>query len=210
MKLKEFFIFTIISILSSIAIYGNTIYMEPLMTEKKLEKATVGGGCFWCIEAIFQQVKGVESVVSGYAGGEKDDPSYQEVCSGSTGHAEVVQVNFDPEVVSYRDILEIFWRSHDPTTLNRQGADVGTQYRSIILYHNDEQKDIANKFKAALNDSDVFFDPVVTEISKFDKFYPAEDYHQNYYKNNPNKPYCSYVIAPKVEKFEAIFKDKLK
>ncbi len=175
-----------------------------------LEKATFGSGCFWCSEAVFERVKGVTDVVSGYAGGDADNPTYDEVCSGSTGHAEVIQITYDPNVISYDELLKIFWETHDPTTLNRQGNDVGTQYRSIILYHNEEQKQLAEKYKEELDKSGAWDNPIVTEIKPLDKFYPAEDYHQDYYEKNPTQGYCAYVIAPKLEKFEKVFKDKLK
>ena len=172
--------------------------------------ATLGAGCFWCIEAIFQRVEGVESVVSGYAGGKVKNPTYKEVCSGLTGHAEVARISFDPDKVSFAEILEIFWQTHDPTTLNRQGNDVGTQYRSAIFYHDDEQKQIAEELKKSLDASGAFDAPIVTEITPINNYYPAEDYHQNYFNDHTNQPYCSIVIKPKVEKFKKVFKDKLK
>jgi len=175
-----------------------------------LDTATFGSGCFWCTEAIFERVKGVSKVVSGYSGGSVDNPTYKEVCNGNTGHAECTQITFDPAVISYDELLEIFWKMHDPTTLNRQGNDVGTQYRSVVFYHNDEQKQKAEYYKNKLTEEKIWDKPIVTEITKFEKFYPAEDYHQEYYDNNPNQGYCAYVITPKVEKFEKIFKDKLK
>lgn len=175
-----------------------------------LQTATFGSGCFWCTEAIFQQVKGVSSAKSGYMGGKVKNPTYKEVCTGLTGHAEVVQVTFNPEVVSYTQLLEIFWKTHDPTTLNRQGADVGTQYRSVVFYHNDQQKSEAEAVRKALSDAKIWSDPIVTEISPAETFYVAEDYHQDYYFNNANKnPYCSMVITPKVEKFKKVFEDML-
>lgn len=177
---------------------------------KKLETATFGSGCFWCTEAIFERVNGVVSVVSGYSGGTVANPTYEQVCTGKTGHAECTEITFDPSVVSYDELLEIFWKVHDPTTLNRQGNDVGTQYRSVIFYHNDEQKQKAEYYKAKLTEEKIWDKPIVTEITKFEKFYPAENYHQEYYDKNPNQGYCAYVITPKVEKFEKIFKDKLK
>lgn len=177
---------------------------------EKLETITLGGGCFWCVEAIYQDVIGVESVVSGYAGSAMENPTYQQICTGTTGHAEVVQITFDPDVISLADVLYIFWRTHDPTTLNRQGADVGTQYRSIILYHSDQQKAIAEKSKQETDSSDLWSNTIVTEISPLTVFYNGEGYHQNYYKDNPNQPYCMAVIDPKVRKFKAMFQDKLK
>jgi peptide-methionine (S)-S-oxide reductase len=176
----------------------------------KTDTATFGQGCFWCSEAIFERVEGVKSVVSGYAGGHVPNPTYEQVCSGNTGHAEVVQIIYDPDVVSYDDLLKIFWKTHDPTTLNRQGADVGEQYRSIILYHNEKQKEKAEYYKNELEKSGAWDKPIVTQIVPFTIFYKAEDYHQNYFENNPHQGYCSFVIAPKVEKFEKVFKDKLK
>lgn len=177
---------------------------------KNLEKATFASGCFWCTEAVYERVKGVESVVSGYAGGKTPNPTYEEVCSGSTGYAEAVQITYDPSVITYDELLEIFWRTHDPTTLNRQGNDVGTQYRSVIFYHNDEQKKLAEEYKKKLDQSGAWDKPIVTQIVPFTNFYKAENYHQNYYENNPNQGYCAFVIAPKVEKFEKVFKNKLK
>ena len=179
-------------------------------TVSKLDTATFGSGCFWCTEAIFERVKGVHKVISGYSGGTVEKPSYEEVCTGKTGHAEVCQIIFDPSVVPYEDLLKFFWKTHDPTTLNRQGADAGTQYRSVIFYHSEEQKKLAEHYKFELNKSGAWENPVVTEISPFTKFFPAEAYHQNYFANNPTQGYCSYVIAPKVEKFEKVFKEKLK
>ena len=175
-----------------------------------LEKATLGAGCFWCVEAIYQDVKGVHKVESGYAGGHVANPTYRQVCMGTTGHAEVAQITFDPNVISFEDILTIFWRTHDPTTLNRQGADVGTQYRSAIFYHDEEQKRIAEKSLAETEASGLWPNPIVTEIVPLDIFYVAEDYHQNYYNDNSFQPYCRAVIDPKVRKFRKEFKDKLK
>ncbi len=175
--------------------------------EPSHEIATLGAGCFWCVEAIFQNLKGVHRVVSGYAGGTAENPSYQYVCAGTTGHAEVVQMTFDPEIISYEDLLSVFWHTHDPTTLNRQGADVGTQYRSVIFYHTEEQKTIAEKSKKAIEASGLWPDPVVTEITPLRDFYKAETYHQNYYRLNPNQPYCRLVIDPKVRKFKKAFQE---
>lgn len=174
------------------------------------EIATLGAGCFWCVEAIFQDVRGVERVVSGYAGGTVANPTYQQVCAGQTGHAEVAQITFDPSVISYEDILYIFWRTHDPTTLNRQGADVGTQYRSVIFYHTEEQKAIAERSKRATEAAKVWSKPIVTEIAPLTNFYPAEAYHQNYFRFNPNQPYCRAVIDSKVQKFRKTFQEKLR
>jgi len=174
------------------------------------EQATFGGGCFWCLEAVYEQVKGVSSVVSGYAGGKTAAPTYREVCSGDTGHAEVVQVTFDPAVVSYRELVELFFTIHDPTTLNRQGADVGTQYRSVIFYHSPEQKKTAEEVMASLKDQGVWRNPIVTQVVPLEKFYPAEDYHQGYYRTNPEQGYCRAVIEPKVVKFRQKFARLLK
>ena len=171
--------------------------------------ATFGGGCFWCVEAIYQDLKGVHSVLSGYTGGASENPSYQDVCSGATGHAEVVQIGFDPEVISYGELLKIFWRTHDPTTLNQQGADKGTQYRSVIYYHNEDQKEVARKSLSETDQSDLWDNPIVTEISPMGAFFEAEDYHQNYYKQNGNQPYCRMVIDPKMAKFREEFGDKM-
>jgi peptide-methionine (S)-S-oxide reductase len=180
------------------------------MMSNHLETTTLGGGCFWCVEAIYQDVKGVHSVVSGYAGGHVKNPTYEQVCTKTTGHAEVTQLAFDPDVISFEDILYIFWRTHDPTTLNRQGADVGPQYRSVIFYHDDEQKRTAEKSKAETDASNLWKDPIVTEISPITEFYKAEDYHQNFYRSNPYQPYCRAVIDPKVRKFRKSFQEKLK
>lgn len=173
-----------------------------------MEKATLGAGCFWCTEAVFQRLKGVKEVKPGYTGGKVKNPTYREICSGLTGHAEVIQVSFDPQVVSFEEVLEVFWKTHDPTTLNRQGNDVGTQYRSAVFYHDDEQREIAEKYKAQLESEGVFDDPIVTEISPLVEFYEAEDYHQNYYNEHDSQPYCTYIIAPKIAKFNKEFGDK--
>ena len=175
-----------------------------------LQTATLAGGCFWCLEAVFDEIKGVHGVESGYAGGTMPNPSYRAVCSGDTGHAEVVQIHFDPNVVSYRDLLHVFFAIHDPTTLNRQGADAGTQYRSAIFYHDDEQKQIAEEFIKDLNAQNIWGRPIVTEVTKLDKFYMAEDYHQEYFARNPYQPYCQAVVAPKVSKFRKHFLELLK
>lgn len=183
------------------------VWVSPLhgkaMNQKhSLEKATFGGGCFWCFEAVFERIDGVRSVVSGYAGGATVNPTYKQVCSGSTGHAEVVQIEYDPKVVTYEQLLEVFWESHDPTTPNRQGADVGTQYRSVIFYNDDAQKICAEKSKLALASSGIYPNPIVTEIRPLIVFYEAEDYHQGYFDNNPNAPYCTFVIKPKLKKLK--------
>ena len=174
------------------------------------ERATLGGGCFWCTEAIFERVKGVVKAESGYSGGTTANPDYKQVTSGLTGHAEVLQITYDPEQVSYAELLEIFFKTHDPTTLNRQGADVGTQYRSIVLYHSEEQRIMADKVITALGEEEIWADPIVTTVEPFEIFYSAEAYHQEYYENNPNQGYCRVVINPKVEKFEKLFREKLK
>ncbi len=184
---------------ASLALWAQTI--KPKNMNEELQVATLGSGCFWCTEAFFLKLNGVESVVSGYSGGKVKNPSYREVCTGLTGHAEVIQVKFNPKLISYEEILEVFWNTHDPTTLNKQGADEGTQYRSAVFYHSDEQKKIADQYKSQLEKSGVYKNRIVTEITPFTVFYPAEDYHQNYYALNPNQGYCQYVIRPKVEKF---------
>ena len=172
--------------------------------------ATLAGGCFWCLEAVFDDLEGVEDVVSGYAGGSVPNPTYKHVCTGETGHAEVVQVTFNPDVISYRDLLRVFFTIHDPTTLNRQGADVGTQYRSAIFTHNETQEKVAEEVIAELNDAGIWDDPIVTEVVPLEAFYPAEDYHQEYFRRNPNQGYCRVVIAPKVAKFRKQYLDRLK
>jgi peptide-methionine (S)-S-oxide reductase len=177
---------------------------------KNLQKATFGMGCFWCSEALFQRLNGVISVRSGYEGGNIANPSYEEVCTGTTGHAEAIEVTYDPLKIKYDELLEVFWKSHDPTTLNRQGADIGPQYRSVIFYHNDEQRKIAESYKKELNDTKAFAKPIVTEIRKAAPFYVAENYHQDYFNKNGSEPYCRLVILPKMEKLEKLFKAKLK
>lgn len=175
------------------------------------DTATFANGCFWCTEAIFEQLDGVISATSGYTGGKVKNPTYKEVCTGETGHAECLQIVYDPKKISFDELLEVFWETHDPTTLNRQGNDIGTQYRSGIFYHNEEQKQKAEEYKSALDKSGAFDKPIVTEITAFKEFYPAEDYHQQYFENNENNnPYCRVVIRPKVDKFRKVFKDKLK
>lgn len=175
-----------------------------------LETATLAAGCFWCVEAVFDDLKGVEDVISGYSGGHKENPTYREVCDETTGHAEVVQIKFDPSVISFKEILQVFFTVHDPTTLNRQGNDIGTSYRSAIFYHSDEQKRVAEEVIREFTDEAVYDDAIVTQIAAFDKFYPAEDYHQEYFANNPNQPYCAAVVAPKVLKFRKMYADRLK
>jgi peptide-methionine (S)-S-oxide reductase len=179
-------------------------------SNQNLETATLGAGCFWCVEAVFDDLKGVADVVSGYSGGRRENPTYQQVCTGATGHAEVVQIKFNPQEISFRDILRVFFTVHDPTTLNRQGGDVGTQYRSAIFYHSPEQKQIAHEVIEEITSERLYDNPIVTEIVAFADFYPAEDYHQEYFANNPTQPYCAAVVAPKVRKFRDKFADRLK
>jgi peptide-methionine (S)-S-oxide reductase len=180
------------------------------MTQSNFETITLGGGCYWCVEAVYENLKGVKTVVSGFSGGKTANPSYEEVCSGTSGHAEVVQITFDKNVTNLDEIFKVFFTVHDPTTLNRQGADRGTQYRSVIFYNNEEQKQEAQSIIAELKKAQVYENPIVTTLEPFTKFYKAGDYHQNYYANNKNQPYCQMVIQPKLEKFEKVFKDKLK
>lgn len=176
----------------------------------KLEIATFGSGCFWCTEAVFQHLEGVKSVTSGYSGGHVENPTYEQICGKKTGHAEVVQIEYDPSVITFKEMLEVFWKTHDPTTPNQQGNDIGPQYRSVVFYHDETQKELTEKYKKSLDESGAFSKPIVTEISKFEKFYPAEDYHQDYYELNPRQGYCAFVIAPKLKKFKEAFADKLK
>lgn len=199
---------------TSIAIFTLLLLTSNIMGESRekvrMEQATLGAGCFWCVEAIFERVNGVEKVESGYAGGHVKNPDYKLVTTGSTGHAEVIQVTYDADVISFTALLEIFFKTHDPTTLNRQGADVGTQYRSCILYHNEEQKEIAQGIIKELDRAGIWNDPIVTTLEPYTEFYRAEAYHQEYFENNPNQGYCRVVIQPKVEKFEKLFKEQLK
>lgn len=167
---------------------------------KEMQKATFGAGCFWCVEAVFERLDGVIDVIPGYSGGHKKNPTYREICTGTTGHAEVAQITFDPKIITFNDLLNMFWKSHDPTTKNRQGNDVGTQYRSAIFYHDNKQKSIAEDSKNMVDNSNIFLNPIVTEITKLDKFWIAEDYHNNYYNNNMDQPYCRVVIKPKLDK----------
>jgi peptide-methionine (S)-S-oxide reductase len=176
----------------------------------KTDTATFGAGCYWCVEAIFQRLNGVISVESGFSGGHIKNPTYRKVCTGATGHAEVCQIVYDPQVIGYDELLEVFWKTHDPTTRNRQGNDTGTQYRSVIFYHNDQQRILASTYKEKLEKARIWNDPIVTEIVPFKVFYKAEDYHQNYYNQNASQPYCTFVITPKIEKFEKVFRDKIK
>lgn len=192
---------------------GNETNTSPVLTTTSTmgkESATFGAGCFWCIEAVFQQLNGVDTVISGYAGGKIANPTYREVCSGLTGHAEVARIVYDPAIISFKELLEVFWQTHDPTTLNRQGADVGTQYRSVIYFHNEKQREEAEFYKAELDAAAAFAKPIVTEISALPTFYLAEDYHQNYFNQNGDEAYCQYVIQPKLEKFRKAFATKLK
>lgn len=180
------------------------------MNQENLKTAVFGAGCFWCVEAVFEELIGVHSVISGYSGGHVKNPAYREVCTGRTGHAEVIKILYDPEVISFKELLEVFWQTHDPTTLNRQGADVGTQYRSAIFYVDDEQRQLAEEYKKKLDASGAWSNPIVTEISSLKNFYDAEEDHQDYYQNNSDQPYCAAVIRPKMEKFRKAFQDKLK
>jgi len=180
------------------------------MENKNLEMATLGAGCFWCVEAVFDALKGVESVESGYSGGHTENPTYREVCSETTGHAEVAQIKFNPDEISFKEILQVFFTVHDPTTLNRQGNDIGSSYRSAIFYHSDEQKKIAEEVIEEITTEGIYDNPIVTEVTGFDKFFVAEDYHQEYFVNNPNQPYCAAVVAPKVAKFRQKFVNRLK
>jgi peptide-methionine (S)-S-oxide reductase len=177
---------------------------------KELETATLGGGCFWCTEAVYKELKGVIEIKPGYSGGHIKNPSYKEVCTGNTGHAEVVKITFNPDIVGFSDILEVFFMTHDPTTLNRQGNDVGTQYRSAIFYHSEKQKQTAEKVIQLFDEEKIYDRTIVTEITSFSKFYPAEDYHFDYFENNPNQPYCQFIIVPKMEKFRKMFTNQLK
>lgn len=183
---------------------------DPALPVADTEVATFGSGCFWCSEAVFQQIKGVRKVESGYSGGAVKNPTYKQVCSGDTGHAEVVRVTFDPRAISYPELLEVFWRSHDPTTKDRQGNDSGPQYRSVIFYHSERQRQLAERYKKKIDEAGVFRAPVVTEIEPSGAFYPAEEYHQDYYANNPRQGYCQAVIGPKLDKLKKVFSDKLK
>jgi peptide-methionine (S)-S-oxide reductase len=212
------YVLLLLTISAVLACTGNTDGQKETKVDQTIviknsmgmDTATFGAGCFWCVEAIFQRLNGVEKVQSGYSGGHVKNPSYKEVCTGLTGHAEVLQIVYDPKLISFEELLEVFWKTHDPTTLNRQGGDVGTQYRSAIFYHSEEQKQLAETYKQKLNAAHVWDQPVVTEIVQFTAFYPAEDYHNNYFNLNGEQGYCRMVIAPKVEKFEKVFKSKLK
>lgn len=201
---------TLVAAIMALTVMTGQAQTKKTMEPNELKTITFGAGCFWCTEAVFLNVNGVTKVVSGYSGGKVKNPSYREVCTGSTGHAEVTQITYNPKVVPYEDLLEVFWNTHDPTTLNKQGADEGTQYRSVVFYTNEEEKKVAQAYKKQLEASRVYPNPIVTEISPLINFYPAEDYHQNYYELNPNQGYCQYVIRPKVDKFKKQFKSKLK
>jgi peptide-methionine (S)-S-oxide reductase len=187
-----------------------TKHVDKEIMSNSIDTAIFASGCFWCTEAIFQELNGVEKVESGYIGGENPNPTYEEVCTGNTGHAEATRIYYNPEIINFKELLEVFWKTHDPTTLNRQGNDVGTQYRSGIFYLSEEQKDLAEEYKQKLEDAGIYENPIVTEITPASEFYVAENYHQNYYNQNGNQPYCSFVITPKVEKFKKVFEDKLK
>ena len=210
----SFFLFTFL--LVGISCHSNENKPEKSMNTSEnivpgnTDTATFGAGCFWCVEAVFKELKGVISVSPGYAGGSIKNPSYREVCMGTTGHAEICQIIYDPAIIKFEDLLEVFWQTHDPTTLNRQANDVGTQYRSAVFYHNAKQKETAEFYKKKLNESGAFNAPIVTEITAFSAYYPAEDYHKDYYSKNPDQPYCTFVILPKLEKFHKAFKSKLK
>ncbi len=204
------FLMTVLAIVLMLAASTSATAQKTKQTTSQKEVATLAGGCFWCLEAVYVELKGVEKVVSGYSGGKVAKPTYEQVSSGSTGHAEVVQITFDPQVITYKDLLEVFFTIHDPTSLNRQGADVGTQYRSAIFYNSPEQKSVAEKVIADINAAKIWKAPIVTEVTKLDAFYKAEDYHQNYYALNPNQAYCRMVIEPKVLKFRKQFLPKLK
>ncbi len=186
------------NIILILSLFLSILYGEKSM--KEMQKATFGAGCFWCVEAVFERLEGVVDVIPGYSGGHKNNPTYKEICTGTTGHAEVAQITFDPKIITFDDLLNMFWKSHDPTTRNRQGNDIGTQYRSAIFYHNNEQKTIAEKSKKKVDNSNIFSNPIVTEITKLEKFWVAEDYHNNYYNNNMNQPYCKFIIKPKLDK----------
>lgn len=210
--MKSLYLFSTILLLTFFAVFPAyaQIDQNDMNENKTLAEATFGAGCFWCVEAIFEEVKGVKSVVAGYAGGEIVDPSYKEVSSGTTGHAEVTRITYDPSVVSYEQLLEVLWHTHNPTTKNRQGADVGPQYRSVIFYHNEEQKKLAEQSLKKTDKSGLWEDPIVTKIEPLKNYSEAENYHQNFFDNNPNHPYCSVVIAPKLKKFRQEFSHLLK
>ena len=217
MKLtKSLLIFLILAVISAVLLAGMLVQrqpatvLEPSDPPAGLARATFGAGCFWCTEAVFQQLKGVQSVVSGYSGGSVKHPTYRQVCTGTTGHAEVTQITFDPSVISYEELLEVFWQTHDPTTRDRQGNDAGPQYRSVIFFHTDEQRRVAEHYQQQLEAAAIFAGPIVTEIAPFAEFYRAEAYHQNYFADHPGQPYCQVIIRPKLEKMKKVFQGKLK
>lgn len=187
-----------------------TKHVDKEIMSNSIDTAIFASGCFWCTEAIFQELNGVEKVESGYIGGKNPNPTYEEVCTGNTGHAEATRIYYNPEIINFKELLEVFWKTHDPTTLNRQGNDVGTQYRSGIFFLSEEQKDLAEEYKQKLDEAGIYESPIVTEITPASEFFVAENYHQNYYNQNGNQPYCNFVITPKVEKFKKVFEDKLK
>jgi peptide-methionine (S)-S-oxide reductase len=210
-RIRFVFIVAVVILLESFsAIRSYNQDTDTMNEQNKPALATFGSGCFWCTEAVFERLEGVDKVVSGYSGGHVKHPSYKEVTTGRTGHAEVCQIHFDPALITYEELLDVFWHTHDPTTLNRQGNDRGPQYRSVIFYHDAEQQRLAEASKREMDASGTFKDPIVTEITAFEEFYIAEDYHQDYFANNPNQPYCTFVVKPKVEKFTAKYQDKLK
>lgn len=208
--MKKIWVILIVFVFTITNLFPQSIITKNSKMSNKLEIATLANGCFWCTEAIFQRLNGVEKLTSGYSGGKVKNPTYNEVTSGETGHAEVIQIQFDPSVITFQEILDVFFATHDPTTLNRQGYDVGTQYRSAIFYHSTAQREVAEAFIQALTEAKVFDEKIVTEVTAFDAFYEAEAYHQNYYNNNKNQGYCVAVINPKLEKFIKKYKDKLK
>ena len=187
----------------SLILFSSAIYTQNI-SMNQTEITTLGGGCFWCVEAVFQRIDGVLNVIPGYAGGHVNNPSYREICTGKTGHAEVARIEFDPNIISYKQLLNVFWQAHDPTTLNKQGADIGTQYRSVIFYHSEEQKAVAEKSIKSANESKYWPNPIQTEITEINSYTDAEDYHDNYYNENPNQPYCQFVIKPKLDKLEKL------
>ena len=187
----------------SLILFSSAIYTQNI-SMNQTEITTLGGGCFWCVEAVFQRIDGVLNVIPGYAGGHVKNPSYREICTGKTGHAEVARIEFDPNIISYKQLLNVFWQAHDPTTLNKQGADMGTQYRSVIFYHSEEQKAVAEKSIKSANESKYWPNPIQTEITEINSYTDAEDYHDNYYNENPNQPYCQFVIKPKLDKLEKL------
>jgi|TARA_B100001964_G_C14012817_1_gene500150 peptide-methionine (S)-S-oxide reductase len=207
MMISRFIFLAIFSLLSCGGAQEKTM---PQENSSKMKTATFGAGCFWCVEAVYERLEGVGKVISGYSGGKTQNPTYDEICSGDTGHAEVCQIEYDPKVISFESLLSVFWQTHDPTTLNRQGNDIGTQYRSAIFFHDPQQEKLAQEYKEKLNKSGAWKNPIVTEIVPLGKFYTAENYHQGYYDRNPNQGYCAFVIAPKIEKLKKVFGDKLK